>query len=315
MELSPGGVGSTDEGRGRDPCPSRPESAATLCFVTDLDLLLRSSLGVVSRTQLLDAGVSDAEIRRFVREGSLRRMRTGWYAALFADHVVVEAVRAGGVLTCLSALRRHGVWVPEHPHALHVRPTVRGNRMRTSRPCRTYGPMPRATGAMDDVLHAIGHAARCLDAEGFVVVCDSALDLGLVTIDELAATMSVAPARVRDLLDRCDGRSQSGTETMVRLRLRAKNIAASTQHHIPGVGNVDLLVGNRLVIEVDSKAHHTGVERYEADRTRDRMLIQLGYLPLRFSYRQVVHDWPACENTILDIVRRGDHRHRPRGVA
>lgn len=292
----------------------RPDTPATLDHVTDLDILLRACLGVVSRSQLLSAGLSDADIRRLVRQESLRRIRTGWYAASFADQLVVEAVREGGVLTCLSALRRHGVWVPEHPHALHLRPMVRGNSVRTSRRCRTFGPMPAAVGAVDDVVTALRHAARSLDAEDFIVVSDSALNLKLATFDELSSALSTAPARVRSLLDRCDGQAQSGTETMVRLRLRAKNIGVSTQHHVPGVGHVDLLVGNRLVIEVDSKAHHTGVERYESDRTRDRLLTQLGYLPIRFTYRQVVHDWHACEHTVIDLVRRGDHRRRPHGV-
>ncbi|WP_299573327.1 DUF559 domain-containing protein [uncultured Williamsia sp.] len=89
----------------------------------------------------------------------------------------------------------------------------------------------------------------------------------------------------------------------------------TTQHRVPGVGRVDLLVGERLVIEVDSHAHHTGVERYEADRARDRRLVQLGYVVLRLSYHQVVHDWPETEKVVLDLIRRREHRGRPAGAA
>ncbi|MBJ7289313.1 DUF559 domain-containing protein [Williamsia sp.] len=278
----------------------------------ELEQLCRSNGGVVSRAQLATIGVGDAEVKRLLRGGTLRRLRRGWFGSAHADLLVCEAVTSGGVLTCVSALQRHGIWVPEHRRRLHVRADNRGTQGPNN--CRLFGPIPPPTSSVDDVVTALRHAARCLDHEGFVVVCDSALNSRLITIDELRATTAAAPARVRDLIDRCDGNSQSGTETMVRLRLRSKNIAVTTQHHVPSVGHVDLLVGDRLVIEVDSVAHHTGVDRYESDRTRDRLLAQLGYLPLRFTYRQVVHDWASCERTVDDLIRRREHRGMPRGV-
>ncbi len=141
-------------------------------------------------------------------------------------------------------------------------------------------PPPRSDPAAREVGGRRGDraefAARCLDAEGLVVVVDSALNGERATPHEVERAVAPAPQAVRRLLDRCDAEAQSGTETMVRLRLRARNITVTTQHRVPGVGRVDLLVGERLVIEVDSHAHHTGVERYEADRARDRRLVQLG---------------------------------------
>nr|WP_296395394.1 DUF559 domain-containing protein [Williamsia sp.] len=265
----------------------------------------------MTRRQLDEIGVGETVIRALLRHGTLRRLRNGWYATPVADPRVVRAVAAGGVLTCLDALRRHGVWIPEHPQGLHLRPPARGARVSVARACRVYGDVHRAASAIDDVATALRYAARCLDHEGFVVVCDSALNSGLVTSDELHTSLIAAPQHIRNLIDRCDGNAQSGTETMVRLRLRSKNIAVTTQHHVPSVGHVDLLVGDRLVIEVDSVAHHTGVDRYESDRTRDRLLAQLGYLPLRFTYRQVVHDWASCEDAVIDLVRRRAH-HRSR---
>ncbi|GAA1457568.1 type IV toxin-antitoxin system AbiEi family antitoxin domain-containing protein [Williamsia maris] len=282
--------------------------------MTSLEQLVARASGVVTRRQLDEIGVGETEIRTLLRHGTLRRLRHGWYATPFADPTAVRAVTAGGVLTCLDALHRHGVWIPEHSRGLHLRPPARGARISSTRACRAFGDVDRARSAVDDVPTAIRHAARCLDHEGFVVVCDSALNSGLVTIDELRTSLATAPQHIHASLDRCDGKAQSGTETMVRLRLRSKNIAVTTQHHVPSVGHVDLLVGDRLVIEVDSVAHHTGVERYESDRTRDRELIRLGYLPLRFTYRQVVHDWASCETTVIDLVRRRRHlwRHHNR---
>ena len=274
--------------------------------MSDLDPVVRASHGVVSRQQLADLDVGDAEIRRLVRRGAIRRLRPGWFATPHADPMVVEAVSAGGILTCVSALRRHGLWVPEHEKKLHARPAHR--KVRLASGCRVHGSIPPPTAAVDDLLCSLAYAARCLDAEGLVVVCDSALNSRRATIEEITSALAPAPARTRALVDRCDGAAQSGTETMVRLRLRSRNISVTLQPRIAGVGFVDLLVGDRLVVECDSREHHTGIERYENDRARDRMLIELGYLPLRLSYRQIVHDWPATEAAILTLVRRGDHR-------
>ncbi|MGJ0120195.1 type IV toxin-antitoxin system AbiEi family antitoxin domain-containing protein [Williamsia sp. MIQD14] len=274
--------------------------------MSELEQAIHASRGVVSRRQLADLAVGDPEIRRLVRHGTLRRLRPGWFAAHHADPMVVEAVSAGGVLTCVSALRRHGLWVPEHASKLHLRSAHR--RARLASGCRVYGTIPPPTSAVDDLLCSLAYSARCLDAEGLVVVCDSALNSRRATIEEITTALRPAPTRTRALVDRCDGAAQSGTETMVRLRLRSRNIGAAPQAHIAGVGFVDLLVGDRLVIECDSREHHTGTERYENDRARDRTLIELGYLPLRLSYRQIVHDWPATQAAILTLIRRGDHR-------
>lgn len=278
-----------------------------------MEALARQHWGVVSRQQLATVGVTDADVARWTRAGSIHRVRRGWFATTHADPLVLDAVAAGGVLSCVAALRKRGVWVPEHPRKIHVRADNRGAPVRGA--CRLHGDIPRPESSVDDLLTALRHAARCLDAEGVIVVVDSLLNGKRTTISDVTTALSPAPRSVRHLLDRCDAEAQSGTESMVRLRLRARNVAVTTQHRVPGVGRVDLLVGERLVIEVDSHAHHTGVERYEADRARDRRLVQLGYVVLRLSYQQVVHDWPTTEEAILDLVRRREHRGRPAGAA
>lgn len=82
------------------------------------------------------------------------------------------------------------------------------------------------------------------------------------------------------------------------------------QHEVPTVGWIDLLVGNRLAIELDSRAHHTGEEDYERDRIRSRKLIPLGYLPMRLTYAQVFGDWETTYADIVATVRKGYHRSR-----
>ncbi|WP_374611703.1 endonuclease domain-containing protein, partial [Gordonia sp. (in: high G+C Gram-positive bacteria)] len=102
----------------------------------------------------------------------------------------------------------------------------------------------------------------------------------------------------------------SGTETAARLRLRSAGLRVTVQHHVPGVGWVDLLVGERLALELDSVEHHTGIEKYEEDRTRDRKLISRGYFPLRVTYAQVFGDWANTYADIAEIIAHGYHRSR-----
>ena len=106
-----------------------------------------------------------------------------------------------------------------------------------------------------------------------------------------------------NLAERCDPKSESGLETMVRLRLRALGIHLQTQVDIPTVGRVDLLVGDRLIIETDGRENHQ--PKYQADRTRDRAATSLGLLTMRLTYEDVVYRWDTVEADILAIIRRG----------
>ncbi|WP_374947020.1 hypothetical protein [Agreia sp.] len=154
---------------------------------------------------------------------------------------------------------------------------------------------------------ALADAVQCQSEEYAVVVIDSALNKGLITLRELEAAFATLPRRCKRALSRSNGRSESGPETLVRMRLRALGIPVTVQVRISGVGRVDLVIGDRFVIECDSREFHTGSERYRADRRRDRTLIGLGYLPMRITYEMVMFDWAETERVILHRIRQRDH--------
>ncbi|MGJ3509378.1 endonuclease domain-containing protein [Enemella sp. A6] len=97
---------------------------------------------------------------------------------------------------------------------------------------------------------------------------------------------------------------------MVRLRLAALGLQVTPQVPIGRIGRVDLLVGERLVIEVDSIEHHTTLENYRNDRWRDLRLAALGYRVIRLTYHQVIYDWPETAELIGKVIARGDHLWR-----
>ncbi|KAB7755800.1 endonuclease domain-containing protein [Mycolicibacterium mucogenicum] len=266
----------------------------------EIEQLLAANGGVASAVQLREAGWSYQQIKK---QGWLS-LRRGWYASPSADPHVVRAVTAGGVLGCVSVLRRFRVWVPDSD--LHIRYATRARRsLPGGRSCHPYRLDPPVAGAIDPVEVAVASAANCLDAEGLVVVLDSMLNKRMIQMADARDIVAASPFARRHLAERCDPESESGTETMIRLRLRALRIHLRTQVDIPGVGRVDILVGDRLIIEADSREHH--LPRYQADRTRDRVATSMGYLVIRLTYEDVVYRWDRVESDILEIIRRNGH--------
>ena len=270
--------------------------------------------GVYCWAELVAAGVTQAELRRRLREGSIWSVRRNWYAVPGADPAVVAAVRSGGSLTCVSALGRYGVWVPPTHREVHVRGNAPSTRSDPTAFCRQYGrPRPVRT-AVDDPFMALRHALRCLDSDGIVAVCDSLLNLSrapgscVLRPSRIGDAFDGAPQRTRDHLDRCDGRAQSGTESIARLRLRRLGLKVGVQVPVPGLGHVDLMVGERLIVEVDSRRYHTGVDNYAEDRRRDRVAARRNLLRMRLTYESVMFGWDDVAADVLCAARNGYHR-------
>jgi len=117
-----------------------------------------------------------------------------------------------------------------------------------------------------------------------------------------------APA-ARRAFSLVDGRSESGTESVLRVLLHEAGIPAIPQPPLP-LGyreRADLLVGDRLLIECDSDAHHAKPESRKADLRRDAWLTSLGFVVLRFDYSEVFDDPAGVVATVAAIVERGDH--------
>ncbi|MBB4135538.1 hypothetical protein [Gordonia humi] len=143
-------------------------------------------------TRELYRSIGRASLEKLLREQKAQVLRKGWIQVGAAPQDIVAAVRRGGVCSCLSALKRHHVWVPEF-HDVHVRGNRRAVADRTGPFCRRYGrPLPEY-GAVDDVPTALEHSVHCLDAEGMIVVIDSIIHRGLMSYDEVAHLFRDAP--------------------------------------------------------------------------------------------------------------------------
>jgi very-short-patch-repair endonuclease len=274
---------------------------------------------VAHRSQLLARGMSIRQISAAVDEGRMIRVRKGWYAAADAPGEVIQAVRVGGSLTSLSAARLAKLWTPQDTR-LHVAVARNASRLRS--PYSATRPLDRErdrvcvhpleeNGIVNETVQplarAVAHAARCQSEEMALTVIDSALNLGFVTEAELRLQFESLSRRCRRTLDRAERRSQSGTETLVRVRLLKLGIHLTVQAMISGVGHVDLLVGDRFVIECDSHSWHWLEDRYAEDHRRDAVLVSMNYIVFRVTYEMVMFDWPWVESVVRGIVSARKH--------
>jgi very-short-patch-repair endonuclease len=84
-----------------------------------------------------------------------------------------------------------------------------------------------------------------------------------------------------------------------------------TQVRVAEVGRVDLIIGDRLVIEADGREWHEGSVAFETDRARDLTLLRKGYVVIRLSYTQIMTEWALVEASIRALIELGEHRWRP----
>jgi very-short-patch-repair endonuclease len=144
---------------------------------------------------------------------------------------------------------------------------------------------------------------RCLPREWAIAVLDSALGNGVVGTHELAALDAVVPADQRQWVRLADGRAGSGTETLVRLALQDAGLRVTPQARISGVGRVDLLVGTRVVVEVNSERWHSTPQQRAEDYRRDLELSRLGYVVVRVDYDQAVGQRDEVVAAVMRAVR------------
>lgn len=137
-----------------------------------------------------------------------------------------------------------------------------------------------------------------------MIVLDSCLNLELVRKRQLDDLWRILPSRCRPWLDLADGRSESGGETAVRLRLSELGIPFRPQVKIPGIGRVDGVIGRRTFVEIDGYSAHGSVEAFETDHDRDLGSVLWNLHGVRLSSNQVFNDWGTCLAAIRAVLER-----------
>lgn len=289
--------------------------------------------GIAHRNQLRDRGVGRRARERALREGRLVSVQP-WYHLPDAPPDVLALLRLGVRPTCVDAAALYGLWVPIvsgvhvfRPRSRAASPVLDGAmaaqiRRRDGRPVLATRPHPLVLHGPDlqswpsedpvppfDLV--LEHAGRCLPAGQAAILFESALHRGHLTMEGARRIIARLPQRRRGPLQRIRCDAESGTETVVRWWLESNGVRVRSQVPFPdGRRRMDLLVGERWVIECDSRAHHDDPRSYDEDRERDLYLRSYGYEVTRLSWEQVFLRWPETERLLLAILRSGAH-HRP----
>lgn len=267
---------------------------------------------------------------------SIFRVRHGWYARAGTSEVVLRAVRVGGRVTGVEALRLRGLFLPR-PARLDVAvprnaaalrsPTVARQRLAASDPVGIHwinagrNTLSSATWLVseDEALLLV------LNTEGrevAVAACDGLVRYRGWDSARLDAAFRQAALRTRRWRQLVDGRADSWGETGVRLRLADAGIAFEPQARVPGVGVFDGRVAPGVFVEVDGAQHDEAwagdsESSFERDHAKDLGLAILGARSIRITYAMYAQRWDDCVAAIRaaiavdEYARVGRTRGRP----
>jgi hypothetical protein len=145
-----------------------------------------------------------------------------------------------------------------------------------------------------------------------VAILDSILRRSSTTWVDLEIAAAALPRRLRRVLALVDRRAESGSESIVRVLLAEAGIPAVPQVPVPftDLDRLDLVVGDRLVLECDSRAHHSTPEELDRDNARDLLLTALGFVVLRVRYRAIMSDPQSVVLAVQRMVAAGIHLDR-----
>jgi len=275
--------------------------------------LLDINHGFATRAQLRRLGASDSQIRHAIASGRLLAIGRHVVARKGSDSSLFRAVSIGSRLACVSAALHRGLWAV-NDGKFHVAPRALNSHAKpdgcapaavlhwTRHPIDPAGDLL----ALESVANMLMHVAKCQPLDYAVAVFDSAVRQGQIDIDELRALAEVHGGRFRRVVALTSTQADSGIESITRVRLLWAGISVREQVRIDG-HRVDLLVGDRLIIQLDGKQHIEDSAQLARDRAQDRRLRRMGYTVLRYGYADVIFRWPDVLEEIGRVMAQRLH--------
>ncbi len=292
-----------------------------------------TQFGVISRAQLLEAGVSSVGIQRAVERGALDRCAAGVFRAAGSPPTHLQRL-AAAFLSCPGAVVSH-----ESAAQLHRFPLVRKDLIVLSVPAGGHNAVPLAdrvhrSSDLDRVRHVdVGCLAVTSPSR---VLIDIAIHIGrgrlerlvddvlssrrvdpddlITTFNRLARRGRPGSGRLRPLLEvRLDGRVLPTTalEAAFLRLVRRFGLPEPLPQHLPpwavhdGIGRVDFAYPEqRLLIEVDGRRWHSRDAAFDQDRRRDQEAAMAGWRVLRFTWRQVDQQPNEVASAVQTVLRR-----------
>lgn len=277
-----------------------------------LDDWLRVNGGIAHRADILAAGFGLEALRRQMRAADTSVIRRAWVVLDSAPTDLRDAARAGGRVACVSLARRRGWWVPESVGDrlhVHLRPDAGPARMPEDWSGRVHWTQviaPVASRSLEESPEdALAHIAECLPLDDAIVLWESAIRLEKLAVESVRA-IPWSTRRAQECASRVSGLSDSGLETILVTPLSRWGVRVRQQVVLAG-RPVDILIGDRLVVQIDGWQFHSTSAQRSKDVAHDAELRLRGYTVLRFSYAQIVRDRRAAEAVIRHAVAQRLH--------
>jgi len=279
--------------------PARREKGAALRVAR----IAAKQWGVVSRVQLLDVGLTNSTIDRWLRGGRLHRIHRGVYAlghtAIGVTGRVVAALLWAGPRALLSHTTAAWWWgiITVEPTVIYLSVPGRAKStkgIRVHRPRELEGTTHRRlpVTTVSRTLMDISSMLQFRDLRKALAEADF---LRLLDVGELRATRGhPGGAKLTRALKRHQPRL-----ARTRSDLEIDFIELCEDHALPmpeinswraGFMVDAVWESRRLVVEVDGGAAHGTPARAEEDRRRELVLRGAGYRTIRYTYRQVTED-------------------------
>jgi hypothetical protein len=282
--------------------------------------------GTVARRQLIALGFSHSQIDRRIAQGRLHPMYRGVYAVghrvLGAKGRWMAAVLAAGEGGLVSHRAGARLWELSGVGASIIEVTA---PRRVSRPgLRTYvSDVPADERAVRDGIPVTTVARTLLDLAAVL----EPVRLEQVVSQAEARLLGDSPGLLA-LIDRYPGRRGLANLRSVLKRGRLGLDIAHSDLEIRFLAFVDqcglprpevnvwleldrdrievdcLWRAQRLIVEVDSRAHHLDVRSFESDRARDRRLLAAGFVSIRVTSRALELEPRALEGDLRSALSR-----------
>ncbi|MDJ0392563.1 DUF559 domain-containing protein [Rhodococcus sp. G-MC3] len=278
-------------------------------------------MGVYTRTQLEESGISRSGIARRIKLGALVRILPGIYSepepSYFELCTAVSLWRGDAVLSHASAAWLWDLSVLE-PTVVHVTlpryVRVTGSPLvtvhRRDVPVFEHRGMPvvSAVQCFVDVAATLTGIALEQFFDGNI---GARVSWRAVT-DHCETARGMAGIReVRRQLELCCPGTLSEPERLVARAVRARGVKMEINAPI-GHYYGDLVDGpSKVDVEIDGRKYHIAPEPFDNDRKRQNWMVLRGWLVLRFSAATVYRNVDAVADEIVAVVRR---RRKSRGA-
>lgn len=260
--------------------------------------------GYATRAGLIKAGVTRHAIYRSLDSARIVKLRRGTYGLGLPDGTTLLAAATTALAATVSHDSAAALWGLEMVHQPATWVTVARDRSRASYPgVRVRRAAVDKTAVRHGLqvttpLRTVLDCARVLSTAHAVVIADSALRKGLVTIDELQSAATAVNGRhaisVRRVAALADPRCGSVLESLLRVLLvEAGLLPDRTQwtirdHEGVFVAVVDFAwLGARLIVEADGFEFHRERSDYRKDRRRANAYCRLDWRLLRFTWEDI----------------------------